>query len=269
MVAKRTGNSKGFTPSHAKIPHADMEWALEQSPTVLRLWVEAWKADSFGSAPARKNTQWRGLKTKLQGSNLRAAMKALIVAQLFEFKPIQEKTSNGQWKTLGWQCLNLHGYHSGFWEAAADTQKVVADTDELADETDKVVADTDELEAEIVDTQGLENSQLITDHSSTTPQSLTKVIEEESVDLAATTQPPFEGVSAVAVVGEVKETAGDVASEFEQNVSDRVGVRDPVSENVPPCDPRASWLAVGARLKSKNLNTVPQPARYPMTQFCR
>jgi hypothetical protein len=96
---------------HAKIPHADMDWVMPQSPTVMRLFMESWRCDSFGSMTKKGKPQWHELKTTLQGSNLRKAMKVLVDAQLFQYEPIFEKAASGQYKIIGWKCWNKHGYY--------------------------------------------------------------------------------------------------------------------------------------------------------------
>lgn len=125
MLAKTTKNNKKTIPPHAKIPHADMEWALQQSPTVLRLWIESWRADSFGSSPTRRTPQWHILTTQLQGDNLRKAKKNIEDAGLFRYEPINEKSKAGQWKIVGWKVLNLHGHYSGYWGKPIETSESI------------------------------------------------------------------------------------------------------------------------------------------------
>lgn len=116
VIDLKTGQS---VLPHAKIPHADIDWALQQSPTVLRLFIESWRCDSFGTSTLRGHAQWHNLETKFQGDNFRKARKAIEKQGLFQYRKVQE-VINGQRITV-WQCINLHGYYSGFWNQTEDS----------------------------------------------------------------------------------------------------------------------------------------------------
>ncbi|PHJ69112.1 hypothetical protein VF14_02950 [Nostoc linckia z18] len=104
---KRDQSSKARTRSHMTIPTADLDWALNQSPTVLRLFSECWKSDPYGS-------RWMPLTTKLRDRNLRGAKKVLRDAGLFDFKTETRVLEGKQhYETM---VINLHGSRTVYWK---------------------------------------------------------------------------------------------------------------------------------------------------------
>ncbi len=85
---------------HMIIPVEDMNWALQQSPAVYKLWGECWRCDPYGSRMMQLNTQ-------LPKSTFMRAKKVLKEADLFVF---ERKTSitDGR-ETVCWMVKNLHG----------------------------------------------------------------------------------------------------------------------------------------------------------------
>ena len=269
---------------HAKIPHADIDWALQQSPTVLRLWVESWRVDSFGTAPSKPKPQWHTLKTKLQGSNLRAAIRSIELMGLFKYEPIQQKSEAGQRKIIGWKCTNLHGYYSGHWKVdfnsvELDDKNVELDGEnvEPRDTTDKLDGESVELEAENFTPQKVENSQLLTDYSSIPPQSLTNVIEEESNTPVAITQPPFIGVSAMATNDiDQEEKAEDMpALAASSNVTEDITQPStqpdlvPLESTAPPVDVEEIRRRTREKLQALNPGGGRRERKVYMSQFAR
>ena len=95
--------------SYGRVSYDDWDWVLEQSGSILRLWNESWRSESFGR-------QRRVLRTKLCGETLRRAMRALEEAGLFKYFPLWDLSKNHRWKHVGWQCENLHGYYTDYWD---------------------------------------------------------------------------------------------------------------------------------------------------------
>ncbi|MEH1777104.1 hypothetical protein [Nostoc sp.] len=104
---KRDQGSKARTLSHMTIPTADLDWALNQSPTVLRLFTECWKSDPYGS-------RWMPLTSTLRDRNLRGAKKILRDAGLFDFKTENRVLEGKQhYETM---VINLHGSRTVYWK---------------------------------------------------------------------------------------------------------------------------------------------------------
>lgn len=107
LSTKRDQGSKARTRSHMTIPTADLDWALNQSPTVLRLFTECWKSDPYGS-------RWMPLTTTLRDRNLRGAKKILRDAGLFDFKTeIRVLEGKQHYETM---LINLHGSRTVYWK---------------------------------------------------------------------------------------------------------------------------------------------------------
>ncbi|MDZ8138234.1 MAG: hypothetical protein RM049_23490 [Nostoc sp. DedQUE04] len=103
----RDQGSKARTLPHMTIPMADLDWALNQSPTVLRLFTECWKSDPYGS-------RWMPLTTTLRDRNLRGAKKILRDAGLFDFKTETRVLEGKQhYETM---VINLHGSRTVYWK---------------------------------------------------------------------------------------------------------------------------------------------------------
>ena len=102
--ANRKPQSKSVKP-FVKISQEDLNWALEQNPTVYKLWGECWYSDPYGS-------RWMPLKTSLKADNLRKAKKVLRQASLFDFKTemriLEEKP---YYETY---VINLHGSRTAY-----------------------------------------------------------------------------------------------------------------------------------------------------------
>lgn len=201
IIDLKTGRS---VLPHAKIPHVDIDWALEQSPTVLRLLIESWRCDSFGTSTLRGYAQWHNLETKFQKDNFRKARKAIEQQGLFQYRKVTD-VRNGQRITV-WQCTNLHGYYSGFWSQSdsppARTESAPAQISNPPTRTDNPPTRTDNPPTQIENpltqienpltrtenpgsmlenqlNQGVQECQLLTNYSSITPLPPTKVVEEE------------------------------------------------------------------------------------------
>ncbi|HYX18049.1 MAG TPA: hypothetical protein VE944_27535 [Nostoc sp.] len=104
---KRDQSNKARTRSHMTIPTDDLDWALNQSPTVLRLLCECWKSDPYGS-------RWMPLTTTLRDRNLRGAKKILRDTGLFDFKTETRVLEGKQhYETM---VINLHGSRTVYWK---------------------------------------------------------------------------------------------------------------------------------------------------------
>ena len=105
-ASKSQGKSK-YTELHMIIPVEDMKWALNQSPTIYKLFGECWASDPFGS-------RFVLLSTTLRGDNLRKAKKVIKDAGLFEFK-VEMHIVAGEscYETF---VINYHGSRSSYWK---------------------------------------------------------------------------------------------------------------------------------------------------------
>lgn len=104
--------SKPYQPKYSRphliIPQDDSDWALQQKPSVLKLWVECWRSDPYGS-------RWMQLTTSLGKSAFSQAKKILYQEGLFVFRP-QASIIDGR-QTVCWEVKNLHGSRvADFWQ---------------------------------------------------------------------------------------------------------------------------------------------------------
>ena len=99
--------AKKYDKPHMIIPDEDMAWALEQRPTVFKLWAECWRSDPYGS-------RWMPLKTTLGRENFKKAKKPLIDAGLFLFE--NRLTIVDGKRTYEWWVKSLHGCRSVYWK---------------------------------------------------------------------------------------------------------------------------------------------------------
>ncbi|MBD0301613.1 MAG: hypothetical protein ICV85_05390 [Tolypothrix sp. T3-bin4] len=106
-ASKKSKYQPKYNKPHMIIPIEDMEWALQQSPTVYRLFGECWKSDPYGSRPMP-------LSTTLRGDNLRKAKKVLKDAGLFDFETRMKVVGNERhYETF---VTNYHGARSSYWK---------------------------------------------------------------------------------------------------------------------------------------------------------
>ncbi len=107
-----------YSMPHTIIPLQDHDWALEQSPSVLKLWNECWRADPFGDT-------WKTINTKLSRKHFFKAKKALFEKGLFIFK--REVSILDGRETVCFLVKNLHGSRltkkGEFWNSQKDHQE--------------------------------------------------------------------------------------------------------------------------------------------------
>lgn len=122
---------------HMRIPLEDSDWALEQKPAVQHLWLECWRADSYGS-------RWMQLNTSLKRTAFMEGKKALTEKGLFLFKPVKSMIDGRE--TVCWQIQNLHGARvKEFWDEPVENKELeFAETDNLSARTDDKFARTDD-----------------------------------------------------------------------------------------------------------------------------
>jgi len=205
-----TGEEKDY-PNHAKIPHSDIDWVLQQSPTVVKLFLESWRCDSFGNRRKHGEPQWKKLTTKLQADNFRKTRKVLEDNGYFKYRKIVEE------KEVRWEVWNQRARYSGNW-IQNQTENPPTRTENPPTRTENPV-----LSSETLAPSKFENSQLSTNQGSTTPQQPTKVVEEELVIQPPLAGDPLEGVAA----------AAPVAQEEEANISTTLDAK-PQPSYVPP-----------------------------------
>lgn len=128
------------------VKDSDWEWALNQHHTVSMLWMECWKSDPFGDRFSCLVT-----KSNISSSNFRQAKKILQDSRLFEFKPVQERSSSGQLKTVSWLIRNTKG-------SRAIKQEI---SDKVVSYSDKVVSYSDSLQPETLATASFQNPSLL------------------------------------------------------------------------------------------------------------
>lgn len=114
QVTKPTRQPKYQKP-HMIIPTEDLEWVLQQKPSVSKLWQECWLADPYGS-------RWMQISTSLSRKHFFTAKKVLSQAGLFIFK--REVSIMDGRETVCWMVRNLHGArltgNGEFWSSQKD-----------------------------------------------------------------------------------------------------------------------------------------------------
>lgn len=132
----KQGREPKYAKPHMIIPASDLAWALQQQPSVLKLWNQCWLADPYGS-------RWVQISTNLSDSAFRAARKVLSDAGLFVFK--RETSINDARETVCWMGRNLHGARvKEFWQQEDATQKATAATNKATAATNEAIAATNE-----------------------------------------------------------------------------------------------------------------------------
>ena len=97
-----------YIAPHMIIPAEDINWSKKQKLPVLKLWLECWDADPYGSRMMQLNTE-------LPYSTFMKAKKVIADAGLFVFKA--ENSIRDSRETVYWQVQNLHGSRvASHWE---------------------------------------------------------------------------------------------------------------------------------------------------------
>jgi hypothetical protein len=110
-----------YRNSHMIIPTEDMNWILEQKPSVTKLWKECWVVDAYGS-------RWMQLNTSLKHSSFNEAKKILEKQGLFIFK-VNKSIRDGR-ETICWLVKNLHGSRvKEYWERSTPADYKSTPTD--------------------------------------------------------------------------------------------------------------------------------------------
>lgn len=215
-IPKKTPGNNDLVASKVlfcAIPQLDLSWVQAQKPSVIQLFHECWLSDPYGSRLMK-------LTTKLKKSAFSVAKKILQSTGLFIFKPDPSSTDGRVHE--GWMIQNLHGSRvKSFWKGAIQVEEkesVSAEDESIPTEDesidvekesmlaeDKSVITEDEstrvedksmsVDSNLPETEAVDGFQVVSEsfqYSSLTLQSG----DEEPV---ATTQPPFEGVVAVAI----------------------------------------------------------------------
>jgi 5-methylcytosine-specific restriction endonuclease McrA len=115
MKKKTQLSNSSLGMGHCKIPHQDLDWAFNQSPTVLRLFLECWRADYGGTSPDKNKLAFHALVTKFQGDNFRKAKKIVESEGLFLFEKRVRHYKDGT-KEESWHVSNLHGAYTQWWK---------------------------------------------------------------------------------------------------------------------------------------------------------
>ncbi|MBW4451063.1 MAG: hypothetical protein KME38_30700 [Spirirestis rafaelensis WJT71-NPBG6] len=103
---------KPYNKPHMIIPQEDLDWLLEQKPSVVKLCLECWKADPYGS-------RWMPLNTSLVDKTLKVAKAVLRKKNLFDFKTeLRILEGKRYYETY---IINLHGSRrKEFWGSLID-----------------------------------------------------------------------------------------------------------------------------------------------------
>jgi hypothetical protein len=178
---------------HCKVSIEDVDWVLQQPPSVQQLYLECIRAEQFGGSAHTLDTLM-----DIKGKTFKKAREALSSQGLFVFEPVHELMASGQSKVVAWKVINCHGYFNRhYWEI--DPQTEVKSLEALARQGDgfgkssPVLQETaprasvnrqgdfgkqtPPLPPEMIAAQEFEKTQLPSNYSSTTNQQPTKVVE--------------------------------------------------------------------------------------------
>lgn len=171
--------------SYSVIPHEYLDWAFEQSPTILRLFLECWRADSFGNKSKKGKLLWKRLVTKFQGDNFRKAKKAIEETGYFQFRKVEES------EATYWEVWNATAKYSGNYfiaNAIATTKQTDNPSKQIDNPSKQIENPPQQIEnrgkrienlkssPESIANSGKVEFQLCSNNDSTTYQQPTKVV---------------------------------------------------------------------------------------------
>ena len=131
------------------IPTDDMNWILEQKPSVTKLWKECWVVDAYGS-------RWMQLNTSLKHSSFNQAKKILEKQGLFIFK-VDKSIRDGR-ETVSWLVKNLHGSRvKEYWETSTAADYISTPTDYISTHADYISTHADSISSQTLTQQGFHN----------------------------------------------------------------------------------------------------------------
>jgi hypothetical protein len=148
------------------IPDEYIEWALQQSPTVMRLFIECWLCDGYGNKNNKGGYQYKNLVTTLKGENFRKTKKILETEGLFKFERLVRD------KTTVWRVWNCNGVYSGQWKIKAN-QPDGDVTQSSIDETSPTVS------GKLPTVSGTRNAESIDNKEFENPQRTSKELSKE------------------------------------------------------------------------------------------
>ncbi|MEH2393861.1 MAG: hypothetical protein V7K21_20080 [Nostoc sp.] len=97
---------------HCKISIEDVDWVLQQAPSVQELYLECIRAEQYGGAAHE-------LKTNLTYKSFQKASTVLSAQGIFEFEELFGRLPSGRPGLIGYRVRNLHGYYNRFyWESS-------------------------------------------------------------------------------------------------------------------------------------------------------
>ena len=138
-----------YRNSHMIIPTDDMNWILEQKPSVTKLWKECWVVDAYGS-------RWMQLNTSLKHSSFNQAKKILEKQGLFVFK-VDKSIRDGR-ETVSWLVKNLHGSRvKEYWETSTAADYISTPTDYISTHADYISTHTDSISSQTLTQQSFYN----------------------------------------------------------------------------------------------------------------
>jgi hypothetical protein len=138
-----------YRNSHMIIPTDDMNWILEQKPSVTKLWKECWVVDAYGS-------RWMQLNTSLKHSSFNQAKKILEKQGLFIFK-VDKSIRDGR-ETVSWLVKNLHGSRvKEYWETSTAADYISTHADYISTHADYISTHADSISSQTLTQQGFHN----------------------------------------------------------------------------------------------------------------
>ncbi len=188
--ARQDSYRKKFNKPHMIIPEEDFAWAKDKPASIMRLFMECWIADPYGS-------RWQVLNHSLKSSSFFKAKKILSEQGLFLFKTDRSVLDDRE--VVCWLVINLHGARrNDYWlkSADSDSTELELNSTELKSNSTELKSNSKKLESISIETQtqqGLQNpSGGISGSSSETPQGVSEELGIESEVGDRHAQPAFD-----------------------------------------------------------------------------
>lgn len=150
----RQNSYKGkFSRPHMIIPEQDSEFIETQKPSVMKLWLQCWRCDPYGS-------RWQVLNHSLKPSSFSVGKKILSEAGLFAFK--SDRSVRDGRETVCWLIMNLHGSRrNDYWLKSTKIESNFVDCNftELEMQPTKLEIESMKLDSISIETQSVQSFQ--------------------------------------------------------------------------------------------------------------
>lgn len=171
----RQNSYKGkFSRPHMIIPEQDSEFIETQKPSVMKLWLQCWRCDPYGS-------RWQVLNHSLKPSSFSVGKKILSDAGLFAFK--SERSIRDGRETVCWLVINLHGSRrNDYWLQSTnlESNSVDCNSTNMDSESTKMAIESTNMDSISIETQsqqGFQNpSETSQEHLSNSSKELLEVL---------------------------------------------------------------------------------------------